>query len=353
MMLDVGSNLGYFGVRAALANSELAVVSLEAQHECAALQAKVLASHRLTRVCLIQGMLNSASVEAWSRRTDWFDLTLMLSIVHWFDDPVAVVGRLSQMSGTMIAEMVDPLDSGACGQERIRAIGDPVEWLKRVTRRNCELIGRCRRHTSEHASHLVRVSGPTDVNFRPTFWDHRIANDEATEPAIYFDGSAFRWKQGNSIIPYRDGANLASLLKLGRLVYPTPKHIIGCANSSAAEMNCAPDLLTRNVIWSGRGLEILSNADVAAASVDLVWRVGGVVKEDEKAKRVQALRQKACLRQFRSTMYAWARNETVDPNSSSFEPSSRARAWAGLKRFVRRILPKTWVLAIRRTVHGT
>ena len=135
MVLDVGSNLGYFGIRMALQSEQVGVVSLEANQINAEEQAKIVRSHGMTRVCVINAAFNAQVSRDWVKVCDWFDLTLLLSIIHWFDDPAQVVQDLSKMSARMIIEVPDAEDRGACGQTHLQDWRDPLEWTRKATGR--------------------------------------------------------------------------------------------------------------------------------------------------------------------------------------------------------------------------
>ena len=96
MVLDVGSNLGYFGIRMALRSEQIGVVSIESNQVNAEEQARIVRSHKLTRVCVLNAAFGSRVSSDWVRACDWFDMTMLLSIIHWFDDPAQVVRDLSR-----------------------------------------------------------------------------------------------------------------------------------------------------------------------------------------------------------------------------------------------------------------
>jgi hypothetical protein len=91
VMVDVGSNYGWFGLRACLSRPELRVLSVEPDVECARIQSELVVEHGL-----------QDRMEVLTRPVDGFwlgevvervDLVLMLSVLHWFKDPVRVVSE--------------------------------------------------------------------------------------------------------------------------------------------------------------------------------------------------------------------------------------------------------------------
>jgi hypothetical protein len=261
MVLDVGSNLGYFGIRLALRSEHLAVVSIEANQANAEEQARIVRSHALTRFCVINAAFNARVAHEWAQACDWFDLTLLLSIIHWFDDPAQVVRHLSSMSARMILEIPGAADHGACGQTHLKEWRDPLEWTRTITGRPCRLIGRGERHTSEAASHIILVEGP--ITRRPTvaYWGSHYAHPQGNHYEFVYDGQQLRFDVRSTRVDYLAGVNLLSLMKLGRLVWPYPAYWdrtgIGEIRRCVAHKDPAP----HNMIWTPKGLRLIDGDD--------------------------------------------------------------------------------------------
>src|SRR5688572_3193826 len=261
MVLDVGSNLGYFGIRMALERERLAVVSIEANQANAEEQAKIVRSHRLTRVCVINAAFNSAVSGEWAKLCDWFDLTLLLSIIHWFDDPARVVGDLSTMSRRMIIEVPDPDDHGACGQTKLQAWRDPLEWTRTITGRTCTLIGRGSRHTSQAPSHIILVEGP--VSRRPTlaYWNSQYAHPGGNDYEFTYDGARVNFSIRGQRSEYVPGVNLLSLMKLGRLVWPRPDYWVRSGTDEIRRNAGHKDPVPHNMLWTPAGIRLIDGND--------------------------------------------------------------------------------------------
>ncbi len=255
MVLDVGSNLGYFGIRMALQSEQVGVVSLEANQINAEEQAKIVRSHGMTRVCVINAAFNAQVSRDWVKVCDWFDLTLLLSIIHWFDDPAQVVQDLSKMSARMIIEVPDAEDRGACGQTHLQDWRDPLEWTRKATGRTCTLIGRGERHTSEAASHIILVEGP--VRRQPTlaYWDSQYAHPDGNDYVMMYDGVELNFTIRRQQIDYVSGVNLLSLMKLGRLVWPPPAHWVRSGANEIRRCKGHRDPIPHNMLWNPAGLD--------------------------------------------------------------------------------------------------
>jgi hypothetical protein len=255
MVLDVGSNLGYFGLRAAAERSEVAVVSIEADPHIARRQGELAEQHGTGRVAVLCGGVSAASSAALADTCSWFDLTLLLSILHWVDDPAAVVRALSSISGRMVCEVPDPADDGACGQDKLAAWSDPVAWFEEVTGRPCRRIGRMSRHTSSVPSHVVLVEGPVRRSPARPYWSAPAAPAGAYQLAS--DGHELRFSVRGEPRPWVPGANLHDLMKLGALVAPSPGWWLDAARAELRRHPEHPDPLPHNIVWGPDGLSLI------------------------------------------------------------------------------------------------
>jgi SAM-dependent methyltransferase len=261
MMLDLGSNLGYFSLRAVQTAGEVNVVSIESHAKIVARQREIVASHGSDRICVIHGQFNSAVANRWVETCDWFELTLLLSVLHWMDDPVPVVRQLSRMSARMIVELLDHRDAGACGQDIIAQWRDPVRWLSDASGRSCSILGTCKRHTSDHPSYLLLVEGP--VQRRPTipYWDYRYVHPRGNDYSFDFDGTNLKFNIRGNHVDYVPGINLLNLMKLGRLVWPPTDHWL---KSGVEAMRASPnhfDPLPHNMLWTPYGIRLIDEED--------------------------------------------------------------------------------------------
>ncbi len=263
MVLDIGSNLGYFGVQIINSFPDVAVVSIESDPRIIARQKKVLASYKTTRICAIQGFINSSVTDAWVQTCDWFDLTLLLSIIHWFDDPAKVVHDLSRMSSRIIAEVPDARDTGACGQDKIHLWGDnPLAWFQKVTNRPCRHIGHISRHTSHIPAHLILIEGPVDRTPTIPYWDYQSEHPRGNDYRLAFDGESLRLAIRQEVVDYVPGINLVSLMKLGRLVWPRPRYFIRQGVAAIQSSYQHEDPLPHNMLWTLQGIKIIDKDDL-------------------------------------------------------------------------------------------
>lgn len=267
VMLDVGSNSGYFTVRAALEHPGLAVVSLEAATGPSADQRAVLHSHGIRNVVQLQGSMSGGLAQEWATTCDLFDFTLLLAILHWVDDPRAVLEAMSKMSRSLIIEIPDARDEGAGGVTDWRSLwgADPVRWVADVTGRNADLLLRPGRHTSEQPSYLILVTG--DVTRRPfrAYWGSEFAHPSGRDYEVGFkSGEGYVRIRGKNQERVR-GVNLVNLMRLGRLVYPGAGLITAQVREAMTQSEGHPDPLPHNMLWGAEGVTLIDADDLRGA----------------------------------------------------------------------------------------
>lgn len=298
LLLDVGSDLGYFPIRALLENPDLGAVSLEGNRESVDMQGAIARSHELSRLCVLQGMVNSVVSDSWRRGAhDRFDLTLLFSVIHWFDDPARVVADLFAMTDRLIVEMVDPRDVGACGHERTAAMGDPAQWLRATTGHDPVLLGRCARHTSDVPSHVLMV-------------------------------------QRNTSAP--SSVALTSLLKVGRLVWPDPDRLLQTVRAESRAAAVLPSVLDGNLEWTQRGIALRGPTADQGGRRAVQWTIGGTAS---LAPTVQPRDEAASFAFTSMCVRAWARGETGWANADSSRLPLVRKVVARLKTTANRVLP--------------
>ena len=269
MILDVGSNLGYYGLKASGENVSVAVVSMEPEPSTAERQRRLLKEHGTTRICLIQGAVDASLAAQWAETCDWFELTLLLAVLHWTDDPGRVVRALSSMSGVLIAEVPDSGDRGACGQSQLQQWADPIAWFREHTGRNVTHLGRVPRHTSSVPSHVIMISGPISREPTVPYWDyipsHGPQRDawagDAAPYQMRYDGERIHLAVRGEDVAYRPGVNIVSLMHLGRLLHPQRAYWIQGAAAAVESWPEHGDPMPHNMLWTPSGLSLVDGND--------------------------------------------------------------------------------------------
>jgi SAM-dependent methyltransferase len=124
-ILDVGSNLGWFGLKISERFPRCVVASVEADERSATLQREVLASNRSEQICLLTHRANVRLARCFLDAGQRFDAVLCLSVIHWLPDHRRFLQTLGTISRRLIIEHPDPRESGA-GVERIRYEIGPI-----------------------------------------------------------------------------------------------------------------------------------------------------------------------------------------------------------------------------------
>ena len=311
VLFDLGSSAGFFGVKTILEKAQTRVLSLEASAEEASIQRLILASHQTDRVCLINGMISGQMTERWSQTADVLDLTLILSVIHWFDKPDVVLRSLCQISKKVIVEMLDKNDAGACGQAFIRGIDDPLQWVREVTGMKAYLIARTTRHTSEHKSHLILIE------------NEKIQVERLAR------------------------LDVSNLMSLGKLMWPPRQRWLHAVSQARGRSATPLQLFQHNVFWTGGGVVIEGDH-----KQEVVWQVGGSQSlEEGEAQRLNQVHKHYELKFFERCLHAWENNETA-LSMCAVERFFPFRAWIlrwrrSLKNGLKLLIPESFYQKLR------
>jgi len=131
-ILDVGSNLGWFGLKICEAFPDCVVASLEPDERSATLQREVLRSHRSPRICLLTNRADRRLARRFVEAGQELDAVLCLSVLHWLPDHREFLSALGKISRRLLIEQPDPRESGAGFahiREEIGPIGPYLESL--------------------------------------------------------------------------------------------------------------------------------------------------------------------------------------------------------------------------------
>lgn len=153
-LVDVGANLGYYSLRAVEERPALHAITVESDRSIAAKQRAIVSSWNHDRVSVVVGELTGAHARAIREAGEQIDTLLLLSVLHWFDDPATVMRELAQCASRIIVELVDELDDACGGDVRSQWSSGQQSWLEAVTAGVVTLLGRPERQTSQHRSWL-------------------------------------------------------------------------------------------------------------------------------------------------------------------------------------------------------
>jgi SAM-dependent methyltransferase len=131
-VLDVGSNLGWFGLKICEAFPDCVVASVEPDERSATLQREVLGSHRSARICLLTDRADRRLARRFIEAGQELDAVLCLSVLHWLPDHREFLSALGEIARRLLIEQPDPRESGAGFahiREEIGPIGRYLESL--------------------------------------------------------------------------------------------------------------------------------------------------------------------------------------------------------------------------------
>lgn len=154
VIVDVGAAQGYFSIRAAKTSHHLQVVALEEDETAANHIREVATLFDLPNVRIINERFDGHNLHAWGIGVD---CTLMLSVIHWLDEPEVAVRNIAGMSSRILIEHPDVMDFDACNPVKRGEIGDILGWLNRLDVGDVTVIGRAKRHTGPFDSWMLRV----------------------------------------------------------------------------------------------------------------------------------------------------------------------------------------------------
>lgn len=136
VLLDVGSNFGWFGLRAAATRPGMIVLSAEADERSARVQQALLAAHDAARIALVTRRAGTSMLQRLAATEQRFDAVLCLSILHWMPDHREFTRALAKHAARIFFEYPDPRETGV-GLQRIRdEIGDFETYLRSIFNRH-------------------------------------------------------------------------------------------------------------------------------------------------------------------------------------------------------------------------
>jgi SAM-dependent methyltransferase len=162
-VLDVGSNLGWFGLRLCEAFPDVVVASVEADPRSAALQRLALAAADHRRVALLTSPANVRLVHHFARHRQRFAAVLCLSVLHWLPRHREFLALLGRISERLLIEHPDPREPGAGHEYLRREIGDIGPYLQSLfAGRPVRCLGNTAGYRTPEYPRSLWFVGPTD-----------------------------------------------------------------------------------------------------------------------------------------------------------------------------------------------
>lgn len=176
-ILDVGSNFGWFGLRACQRFPQTVVASMEADIRSAEVQREILAVHDHQRICLLTQTVKADRLQSWANAGQRFDAAFVLAVLHWMPDHEQVLAELGRMAQQIFIEVPEP-DETAVGLDYVRKqIGRVERYLpSQFPGRAVECLG--------------EVDSPMGIAFSRRLWRIGPAPNDGNRDSIGLDVQA-------------------------------------------------------------------------------------------------------------------------------------------------------------------
>lgn len=167
-VLDVGSNLGWFGLRMCQHSPEVVVASVEADWRSAALQRAALAAAPHQRIALLTSPAGVRMARVFALRGQRFAAALCLSVLHWMPRHRQFLQLLGSISDRLLIEHPDPREEGAGHDYLRRQIGPIGPYLQELfPERPVVCLGETAGYRSPSYPRSVWMVGPACLVDKP------------------------------------------------------------------------------------------------------------------------------------------------------------------------------------------
>ncbi|BAY97207.1 group 1 glycosyl transferase [Tolypothrix tenuis PCC 7101] len=119
-ILDIGSNVGFFTINLAKLFPENVFVSIEKQYPYARLQQELIKLEGVNNVILIHSEVTTEWLYKATQACVYFDVTLLLSVLHHIPDAETFLTELNEISKSFIIELPHPDESKVCGKDILK-----------------------------------------------------------------------------------------------------------------------------------------------------------------------------------------------------------------------------------------
>ena len=206
--MDVGSAEGFFS-RESAKNGNF-VFSIEKMTDRISVQKEWVRKY-LGAVAICQTDLTVEKTKMLSQVCDFYENTLLLSVLHWMPEPEQIIKNLASCSGKIFVELPDYNDVRACGQGKIKEFTqDQKGWLEKHSGRKVRLVGEPKAHTYE-TRNLWVIEGEFERSPVRSFWGGELRN---CYRQIWKDQKLKMFKGGKEL-EWTPGVNMETLKQCG------------------------------------------------------------------------------------------------------------------------------------------
>ncbi len=275
IVCDIGSNTGYFVIELAKKFKNSVFISIETNKDYANLQAKLIELNKLKNIILINGSISLDWLFRAEKSCVYFDLCLMLSVVHHLPYPKEFIAGMSRISKEMIIELASSSEKNVCGKEKSKLIND--EFLYKLKKQVYELNYKSSVHTDPNKKRRF-LYFKEEPYVRKTYYPY--INYIQSHPKGWNENSKTYLIESNSIentitkfpcnikTNFKPGINIQDIVEIGAISYPYKNialtQIIKNINfilSKTLIFDCKP----WNMIFGKSGIELIDYEDTSEA----------------------------------------------------------------------------------------
>lgn len=156
-VLDVGANLGYFGLSVLRDFPQAVVVMIDSDQRLR----KVVELNHVERAVVLERRFSVEDFREMSE-CEHFDLVLLMNVLHHVEEGPEIFEYCHRMGSIMIVETPDARDTEACNPHKVAAIASGLTGYT--------VIGHTKSHTSPYDRMLLQFPGEPTV-IRKSFID--------------------------------------------------------------------------------------------------------------------------------------------------------------------------------------
>ena len=308
VVCDIGSNAGFFVIELAKRYKNSIFISIELDKDYASLQAKLIEVNNLKNIILINGSISLDWLCRARNSCIYFDVCMMLSVVHHMPFPKEFIDGISNISREMILEIASSEEENVCGKDKSKLVKE--QDIISLKQQGFELDYQSSIHT-DHTKKRKFFYCKDDNHIRKVFYpyiDYIDSHQKGYENNKYYlinsdSKGAFLTKlpKGTTtqLVP---GANISSLSKLGKIYFPYPflaKKQISLSINKLLKNHILYDVKPWNIIFSSSGLQLIDYLDNSNPDLKFKSRLDKVVINNFIDKNFKTLKSILLWNQLR------------------------------------------------------
>ena len=269
-LLDIGSNFGYYSIRAAEDYDAICILVESEDEESKKLLELISKSDKRDNFIVLKNRIKLDELMELST-CEYFDVVLALNVIHHFPNSTTeVCDTFMKLGDNLIVESPSVDDKGACGQNNLQTIKDYFD------KQDTEKLGTFSRHTSKAQADMLWVK-TTKKELTKTYygWDnlldvvdpklHHLLKKQPLQIHSTWDKKTVYNNRQGTLTDWINGINLKTFIVLGG-IYPDQKNIIDDVKNKRITTgykfdDTSTDLVLHNFILKGTKLNLIDYHD--------------------------------------------------------------------------------------------